>query len=438
MVDSGFSIWWGLVGLVPMLVYIVLVLREVDPLPATVVCVVLGAIINAKSLVAIGTDLSKALGSFLGLVGLIIMLGRGLGEILSETQVAHTLVHKIIYGIGVNTQKKTILGIMLSSLVVVGLLGTMAGGVAIIAPIVNPIAAAVGLTPAAVAVVYQSVGEEALTLGPFTPPVVTLLGLTKLDYGTMLFTTAIPIAIVTLIATWFSSQRIQRITAEKTDFDKTTLTGVQAFQPNARSKRATNVFLVLFISLIIYGIVVKAATPYVITVMLGLSFAVGFVGGMKFEQICKTIVRGMAGNVGLFLIFILLELFINYVELAGGFKALTYMLMPLINLGGKAAVVISGGVIGAFGISGAVVAELMTLHKMFSHLLVEYGVPMIPWAVALIVATRVTNFLIPGSNMVAMMGFAGSKDLKSMIRNGYVVAIAQTALLIAYALFFAG
>ena len=105
MADAGFNIWWGLLGLLPLLVYIVLVLREMDPLPATIICVVLGAIINSKTLMAVGTDISKAMGSFLGLVGLIIMLGRGLGEVLSETKVAHTLVYKIIYGIGVNTQK---------------------------------------------------------------------------------------------------------------------------------------------------------------------------------------------------------------------------------------------------------------------------------------------------------------------------------------------
>ncbi len=120
-----------------------------DPLPATIICVVIGAVLNAKSLVAVGSDLAKAMGSFLGLVGLIIMLGRGLGEILSETKVAHTLVYRIMYGIGVNSQRKAALGIMAASLVIVDLLGTMAGGVANIAPIVNPIAAAVGLTPAA-------------------------------------------------------------------------------------------------------------------------------------------------------------------------------------------------------------------------------------------------------------------------------------------------
>lgn len=40
------------------------------------------------------------------LVGLIIMLGRGLGEVLSETKVAHTLVYKIIYGLASIHRKK--------------------------------------------------------------------------------------------------------------------------------------------------------------------------------------------------------------------------------------------------------------------------------------------------------------------------------------------
>lgn len=434
--DAGFNIWWGLVGLIPLLLYIVLVLREMDPLPATVICVVLGAIINAKTLVAVGTDLSKALGSFLGLVGLIMMLGRGLGEVLLETKVAHTLVYKIIYGIGINTQKKAMLGIMMATMVIVALLGTMAGGVAIIAPIVNPIAAAVGLTPAAVAVLYQSVGEEALTLGPFTPPVVTLIGLTKMDYATMLMTVALPIAFITLLVTWFMVQRIQRSTEEKMPEGVVVGKEIESFQPTSHSRQATTTFIVMFTALIAYGIYVKAATPFVITAMLGLSFVVGLVGRMKFDSICRAIVKGMAGNVGLYLLFILLELFINYVEQAGGFKALTYMLMPMINIGGKVAVVIAGGAIGAFGISGAVVAELVTLNKMFAALLKEYNVSMIAWAAALIVATRVTNFVIPGSNMVAMMGFAQSTNLKAMMRNGYVVALAQTGLLIIYAFVF--
>lgn len=433
--ETDFNVWWGLVGLLPLAVYLFLVMKEMDPLPATVICVVLGAIINGQSMFQVGASMNKALGSFLALVGFIIMLGRGLGEVLAETKVVHTLVYKIMYGVGVNTQSKAKLGIMISSLLIVALLGTISGGVAIIAPIVNPIAAAVGLTPAVVGVIYQGIGEEALTLGPFTPPVVTLIGLTGLSYFSMLLSVAIPIALLTCIITWFMTKRIQRLTVG--DYVKPQENALASFKPTKRQNLATNVFMGLFISLIALGIIMKASTTYVIVVMLLLSVVVGWVGGLKLQEIFNALVKGMAGNVGLFLLFIFLQLFIGYVEMAGGFKALEYLMMPLVDIGGKAVIVIAGGLIGAFGVSGAVVAELMTLNKMFADLLTEYHVIMIAWAVALIVATRVTNFVIPGANMVAMMGFAGSKDLKSMLRNGYVVAAGQCILLFCYALFLA-
>jgi len=136
------NIWWGLLGLSPLVLYFVLILCDVDVLPATLVCVLVGAVLTHQSLVTLGEAVAHAMTSFLALVGLIIMLGRGLGEVLTETKVTHTLVHKIIYGIGIDTEKKAMTGIMVSVLVVVGLLGTLAGGNAIIAPIIVPIAAA--------------------------------------------------------------------------------------------------------------------------------------------------------------------------------------------------------------------------------------------------------------------------------------------------------
>ena len=38
--------------------------------------------------------------------------------------------------------------------------------------------------------------------------------------------------------------------------------------------------------------------------------------------------------------------------------------------------------------------------------------------------------------MFAMMGFAELKEMKWMLKNGYVVAFAQTILLIVYAILF--
>src|ERR1035437_9058440 len=230
MIEMTPTLGWGLLGLAPLLIYIVLVFRDVDILAATAICVVIGALLSHQTLVSFGAALANSMSSFLALVGLIIMLGRGLGEVLNSTRVSHTIVHRIIYGIGVDTEKKAMLGIMAACLVIVGLLGTMAGGNAIIAPIVLAVAAAVGLSRSTVSVIFQAVGEEALILGPFTPPVITLLGLTKLGYGEMLLYVSGPVALITLAVTWQMIQRIQRNTRESNRYQQPEQT--ELFEPS--------------------------------------------------------------------------------------------------------------------------------------------------------------------------------------------------------------
>jgi H+/gluconate symporter-like permease len=429
------AVWQGLLGLAPLAVYIVLVFRNVDILPATAVSVMIGALISHQSLLSFGQALANSMGSFLALIGLIIMLGRGLGEVLCATGVSHTIVHRIIHGIGVDTEKKAMLGIMAACLVMVGLLGTMAGGNAIIAPIVVPIAAAVGLSRSTVGVIFQAAGEEALILGPFTPPVITLLGLTKIGYGEMLLCVVGPVALITLVVTWFMIQRIQRKTRFTNPYEPPDDT--ECFTPDPRSSRATIVFVWTFLAAVIYGVVVKAPTSFVIVIMLGLSLITGFAGGLKLDAILKLVVKGMAGNVGLFLLFLLLDPFIVFVEKAGGFAALSALVKPLLEFGGKPAIVITGGFLGAFGISGATVATLKLLHEMFNPVLSRYAVSMLAWSLALVVATRVNNFVFPGANMVSSLGFAESSDMKSLLRNGWVVAVCQLTFLIIFSLIFA-
>ncbi len=434
-IDMTPTLLWGLLGLAPLLVYIVLVFRDVDILPATAICVVIGAILSHQTLVSFGAALANGMGSFLALVGLIIMLGRGLGEVLNATRVSHTIVHRIIFTIGVDTEKKAMLGIMLACLVIVGLLGTMAGGNAIIAPIVLPIAAAVGLSRSTVGVIFQAVGEEALILGPFSPPVITLLGLTKIGYGDMLLYVSGPVALITLAVTWLMIQRIQRRTRDTHPYEQTE--AIDSFEPTVQSRRATAVFACSFLAAVAYGMAVKAPTSFVIVIMLGLSLITGFVGGLKLDAILKHIINGMAGNVGLFLLFLLLDPFIVFVEKAGGFAALSTLLKPMMAVGGKPAIVITGGFLGAFGISGATVATLKLLHEMFNPLLARYAVSMFAWSLALVVATRVNNFVFPGANMVSSLGFAESDDMKSMLRNGWVVAGCQLGFLTLFSVIFA-
>jgi len=426
------DIGYGLLGLLPLVVYVVLIFTYKDPVPTTFIAVIIGAVITHQSLFSFGDVLVKSMGSFLALIGLIIMMGRGLGEVLTATKVSHTIVQKIVYTIGVNTEKKAMTGIMVASLAIVGLLGTLAGGNAVIAPIVLPIAAAAGLTRSTVGVLFHAAGEEGLILGPFTPPVITLLGLTGLSYGEMVFKAAIPVALVTLITTWFMANHIQKVTKGFTDYDIAVNENVAAFTPTRREVAATIVFALSFFILVGCGLVWNAQTTYVPVIMITLALVTGLVGGLNLSKVFSLFVKGMAGNVNLFFMFLLLEVLMGFMEKSGAFQAVAILMQTIVHFGGRVAVPIMGGLTGAVGLTGATVAVMKMVNEMFLPLVQQYAIPTITWATAIIVATRATNFFHPGSNMFSSMGFAQSQDMRSMIKNGWTVALAQIVFLICY------
>ena len=414
------------------ILYAVMLFRNVDPLVATALCVGIGFLWNLSSPIDIGNIVAGALGSFMALVGFIIMLGRGLGEVLTHTQVSHTLVHQIVYGIGINTQRRAKTGIVLSSFIIVALLGTLAGGLAILAPSLRPIAGSVGLSRPSLAVLMQASAEEALILGPFAPPVVTLLGVTGLGYGTVFLYAALPVALVTLITTWMMASRLQRQYAHELCENEDSS---EPFIPNKQQKRTTLIFLFAFLACVVYGLFAQAKTSYVIFVMLFLAFITGFMNKLSMKQVFSLLFTGMQKSLHLFFLFILFDPFMSLVHQAGGFDALTQLLTPLIQLGGKPVLSMLIGFTGAFGMPGAAEATIKMLHQLFSPSVILLQLPMISFALCMLFATRVTNYAYPGANMFAAMGFAGSENVKAMIQNGLAVTAVQVLFLIVYSLF---
>lgn len=409
--------------------YVILLFRNVDPLLATALCVGLGFLWNASSPVEIGNTFAEALGSFMALVGFIIMLGRGLSELLTYTKVSQTLVHQIVYGIGVNTECRVKIGIIVSSFTVVGLLGTLAGGLAILAPSLRPIAGSVGLSRPTLAVLMQASAEEALILGPFAPPVVTILALTGISYGTMALYASLPIALVTLVTTWVMARRLQKQYKDESCAEDVE---VAQFIPSTQQKRLTLIFGLAFLLCVIYGLYMQAKTPYVIFVMLFLALTVGLLGRLSLKSICDLLVQGMQKNLHLFFLFILFDPFMNLIHKAGGFHALTELLTPLIHLGGKPVLSMLIGFTGAFGMPGAAEATMKMLHQLFAPHVLDLHLSMTTFALCMIFATRVTNYAYPGANMFAAMGFAGSENVKAMMQNGLMVTSVQVLFLISY------
>lgn len=423
-----------LASLLIIVLYACLVFRNVEPLVATSLCVGCGFLFNLSSPLKIGMIIENSLGSFLALVGFIIMLGRGLGEILNQAQISHTLVYKIVYGIGVNTQRRVKIGVIISSIIIVAVLGTLAGGLAILAPILRPIAGKVGITKPSLAVLMQASGEEALILGPFAPPVVALLGVTGLGYGTMLIYAAIPIAVVTLITTWIMAGRLQRqYSLELFEND----VAAERFIPTPRQNISTLLFIGAFILCVVYGLVLKATTSYVIFVMLFLALIAGLGAGIRITQIFELLVDGMKKNFHLFLVFILLGPMLDLIQSAGGFSALTQLFTRFEHLGGAHLLPILVGVTGAFGMPAASAAVIKMLHDMFAPLAYKTHLLTTTFAFSMLLATRITNFAYPGVNMFAALGFAQSKNVRAMIHNGLMVTAVQVLFLIIYSLLLA-
>ena len=75
---------------------------------------------------------------------------------------------------------------------VCGLLGTLAGGNAIISPILIPILAALGITPTVVAVLFKVSGEIGLIVGPLTGVTLITMQVTGLSYGQLMLYAVIP------------------------------------------------------------------------------------------------------------------------------------------------------------------------------------------------------------------------------------------------------
>lgn len=108
----------SLLALIPLVVMIVLIFRGKSNVSAIMVGVLVGALLLGQDLGAMAKAFATSLGSSTALIGLIIMMGAGLGVLMSEAGVTHTLVYWIVKRIGVNTQTKGKIALVVVSIIV--------------------------------------------------------------------------------------------------------------------------------------------------------------------------------------------------------------------------------------------------------------------------------------------------------------------------------
>lgn len=395
-----------LVALIPLILYIILAFKDINPILNVLICVILTAILTNQPLLSMGAVIGESLGSFLGLIGFIIMLGSALGAILKKTGVAENIVIAVMKKIGINTETK-----------------------AIIAPIVIPLVAAIGITPSSLAAVFMGAGLTGLFIGPFSPQVVTIMGLTGLSYGDYLISAGIPVTLVCLLVTYFMSKRIQKSTKGVYAYDNTENVSIEK-EMTKEAKNATWAFLITILVFVAYGIYAKSGASYAVVVMFVAAIVTGVVARLSLNEIFETLVDGASRMVWLFIMFVLFTPFITFIEESGAFNELVNILEPLLSSGNKIVFSMVSAFTGIFGIGGAAVAQSVVMDKMFGGFVRDLAISPGLWAMIILIGSQITSFAYPEADMLGQMGLARSKDLKNMVKFGITVVIANLLLVL--------
>ena len=82
----------AVLGLLPIVVYAVLGFKGVNPLLATVAGVLAATVLAGKGIMGLASGIYAGAGSFLGVIGLLVMFGSALAEILKDTGAAPLMV----------------------------------------------------------------------------------------------------------------------------------------------------------------------------------------------------------------------------------------------------------------------------------------------------------------------------------------------------------
>ncbi|OTG85454.1 gluconate:proton symporter [Acinetobacter sp. ANC 4558] len=423
----------GIIGFLPIVALALLTVVGLDIVLAVIIAILISVVMTSTSVFELGGILAHSTGSFIATVGLIIMLGAGVGEVANRTGAAKQLVRFIVYKVGLSSQNRVKLGIMMSSVIICGSLGTMAGGNAIIVAVIIPIAAAVGLTPPTVALLLMVSGSVGLFMGPFTPSTVTILELGGLTYPQYLISCGIPMSIVTLLTGWFMSGHIQKWTSGKYSYHENFLNEADEAETTEqlkRSKRAAMVFIGTILVMAVIGIIFKAGFSFAIIVMLTVAALTGLAAGYSPKQILDALYQGCGKLVWMFILYWLYNPILELVDKLDAYHTLLESATPyLVDL--TPAMLCFGiflfNIVGH--IPGAAVAQMTFTHKIFGPILMANGVPPVAVTAVLLSSSQVDWFgPFPSSDMFGQMGLARSNQLKYMLYGGWAIVVANIAL----------
>ncbi len=425
----------SLLALAPLVIFIIFALMGKGNYLGLFLGMIVGLILTGQDLASLTKSYTSAIASSTTIIGLLIMMGTGLGVLMTEARITHTMVYWIVKKIGVNTRTKGKIALVVCSILVCGLLGTLAGGNAIIAPILIPILAALGITPTVVAILFKVSGEIGLIMGPLTGVTLITMQVTKLSYGQLMLYAVIPFSAFWLLGTWIGCNRAQKRTEGKETYElEKDAQDINSITITPNEKRNTSIFLISFIALIAYGAITKQSTNYALTVMFLLAGIITISAKINVDKAVELLAKGAGSQASTLILLLNFTVMMDMITAGGGFTALGNALGCLAKGGGATSVAIVSAIVGGFGIETAAVLEIKIIAEMFGKMAASAGLPMGVFAVSILAATRLTSSVYPTGNFMGQMVTARCDNTKEALQANWIGAGVAWLFIIVYAI----
>lgn len=417
---SGPSLW----GLLPIALYAVLCLLGMDIVVGTIIALISGFLLLQPSPVAVGDLLGESLADSITMIGLIILLGAGVGEVLKQTGVATTIVRSVMRAVGERSSTAVIYGVMVSCGILVASLGTLAGALAICAPVLLPICARLGFTKSATASMMFIGGVSGLTMAPFAGSNVAIMSAAEVGYLDYVLFGGGPITVLSLLLGPFIVHWMQRRTARSGDFYDPDQIGSGETAVPPYSRAATLAFALTLLASVAYAVWSGAGTSFPLLALPLIGLATGLAARMGVNAILGHIYRGAASLISIFILFWLLAALFILIDRLAPFEVILDTYSESLTGSSPFVFTIAISLLGWVGIPGATAAQVVLLDEVFGSLGAGIGVSAASWVVVLLFGSKADTYgPFPNGNMVGVMGLARSTSLKNMMLTGWMLLL---------------
>lgn len=416
-------------GLLPIILYAVLALAGMDIVVATVIALLSGLLMLQTPPTEVGTILGDSLGETITIIGVIIMLGAGVGEVLKQTGVATTIVRGIMRLVGERSQFAVTLGVMLASGVLVASLGTLAGAIAISAPIILPIAARMGFTKSATASMLFLGGCAGLAMAPFAGSNVAIMEAAEVGYLQYVIYGGGPLALLSLAIGPFIVQWRQSRTAKEDDYYASDEFADEESETPPHTRAATIAFTVALVVTVAYAIWTAAGTSFPLLALPIIGIATAVAGRLSAAETLTYMYRGAAKLISIFILFWLLAGLFLMIDMLAPFDVILENYGDSLADGSPFVFAILVALLGWVGVPGATAAQVILLDEVFGPLGASMGVTAASWVIVMLFASKADTYgPFPNANMIGVMGLARSTNLRNMLITGWALLVPATLM----------